>query len=72
MVERWFILFLSVWGSLLWGRLAAQSGLPLPQDAGLTIWLRNLQEGQAPFVSHNLLFFYLQRPGSDSGRRYCF
>ncbi|MEM9424742.1 MAG: hypothetical protein AAF975_08160, partial [Spirochaetota bacterium] len=39
--------------------LAAQEGrsFQLPQDAGLIIRLKNLEEAQAPFISHNLLFF---------------
>ncbi|WGK69972.1 glycogen-binding domain-containing protein [Candidatus Haliotispira prima] len=39
--------------------LSAQesSGFHLPQDASLIIKLKNLEEGQAPFISHNLLFF---------------
>ncbi len=56
---------------LLWGigtaalgkpQLSAQEGrsFQLPQDASLIIKLKNMKQGQAPFVSHNLLFFAYQ------------
>ncbi len=46
-------------------RLSAQddNSFQLPQDAGLIIRLKNLEEARAPFLSHSLLFFtYKGRP----------
>ncbi len=65
MVARWIseLSFIFTWGILLIGAgqmaIVAQEGsnFQLLHDAGLIIRLKNLEEGQPPFVSHNLLFF---------------